>query len=70
MPAMIPKLFYMALLVIGITLLVVWTGYFLVPQGEIYDVGLWSSAFILILFGLVGYTLYGKLEKHELGEEE
>ena len=61
-PPVLPKLFYLLLLIAGISLLVVWTAFYLVPKGVYYDVGLWSTSSILIFFGIVGYILYGKLD--------
>ncbi|HID73946.1 MAG TPA: hypothetical protein EYP43_02715 [Thermoplasmata archaeon] len=61
-PPAIPKALYGLMLVFGVILYIGWTAVFLLPQGRLFDVGLFSLCIPLILMGATGYVLYGEQE--------
>jgi hypothetical protein len=63
MPLVVPKVFYMALLVFAIAFYVIWSAMF----GAWTDMAVYTVAIILGGLGLVGTLLYTMREREEAG---
>ena len=59
------KGFFFLLMLAGILLWVVWTAVALIPDGRVFDLGLYSIGSIMILMGLTGTLLFRHKEKTE-----
>jgi hypothetical protein len=66
MPAVIPRIFYTILFMLGVGLYIGWGVLF----GVWLDVGVYAISVIMIGFGLVGMLLYSFFERQELEEKE
>jgi len=69
-PPSVLRVFYLAIFIIGLIILVTWEAIYLIPDGKFYDAGLFTVVLLLIGFGGVGYFMYGKIEKEEAEEED
>ena len=65
LPNSVIKGLFFLLMVLGIVLLVVWTGMMVITQGKFFDLGLYSITSVMILGGLTGTLLYRSKEKAE-----
>ncbi len=66
MPAIIPRIFYSILFMLGVGLYIGWGIMFNVW----FDLGVYSISVILIGFGLTGMLLYSYFERQELEKED
>jgi hypothetical protein len=66
MPAIIPRIFYTILFMLGVGLYIGWGIMFNVW----FDLGVYAISIILIGFGLTGMLLYSYFERHELEKED
>ena len=66
MPAIIPRIFYTILFMLGVGLYVGWGILFNVWL----DLGVYSISILLIGFGLTGMLLYSYFERQELEKED
>jgi hypothetical protein len=66
MPAIIPRIFYTILFMLGLGLYVGWGILFNVWL----DVGVYSLSVLLVGFGLTGMLLYSFFERQELEKED
>ena len=65
MPAVLPRIFYTILFMLGIALYIGWG----IIYNVWFDVGVYALTVLLVGFGLVGMLLYSYLERRELEEE-
>jgi hypothetical protein len=66
MPAIVPRIFYTILFMLGVGLYIGWGIMFNVWL----DLGVYAISIILIGFGLVGMLLYQYFERQELKKED
>jgi hypothetical protein len=66
MPAVVPRIFYTILFMLGVGLYLGWGLLFNVW----FDLGIYSISAILTGFGLVGMLLYSYFERQELEQDE
>jgi hypothetical protein len=66
MPAIIPRIFYTILFMLGVGLYIGWGIMFNVW----FDLGVYAISIILIGFGLTGMLLYSYFERQELEKED
>jgi membrane protease YdiL (CAAX protease family) len=66
MPAIIPRIFYTIIFMMGVGLYIGWGILFNVW----FDIGVYALCVVMIGFGLVGMLLYSYFERQELEQQD
>jgi len=68
-PPVLPLFISDMLFLGGVLIYIIWTVLYLLPEGKLFDVGLFSICIVITLFGLVGHFHYRNLERAQKGAQ-